>query len=86
MTDYKVQKTIATSYNPAVQDYKTNPPRFNSEASGSSSAFTLRPGGYSLFVSDKGDRAGSYSLTSLQEAYLALNMSFLPKGSRRSNS
>lgn len=84
MTDNKMMpKTVSTSFSHAGQEYKTNLPRFNSEASESSTGLTLRAGGYSLFVSDKGERAGSYSITSRQESYLALNVSFLPKGSRR---
>ena len=38
---------------------------------------------YGVFVSDRAARAGSYSLTSSQETYRALNASLLSKSGKR---
>lgn len=84
MANYKSRAMpITTSIFPVEQDYETKLIRFEKDQSRPSTGQTIRAGGYNLFVSDKGELIGSYSITSRQESYRTLNLNLLSKVSRR---
>lgn len=82
MTTYKNSSESATASKPPV-DYTTDVARFENDQRQPSSGLTLQAVGYNVFVSDKGGAIGSYSITSRQESYRTLNLSFLSKANRR---
>lgn len=64
-------------------DYVTEYKMFRGASAAPSTDTVMVCSGYSLFVSDKGDLAGAYSLTSSQDAYRAINANMKSKLARR---
>jgi hypothetical protein len=58
-------------------------PTFDAKLAASATGVAVSSTGYGVFVSDSGERSGSYSVTSSQDAYRILNQSLIAKAGRR---
>lgn len=63
--------------------YASQLPTFEAKLVPSGTGVAVSSTGYGVFVSDKGERSGSYSVTSSQDAYRILNQSLVAKAGRR---